>query len=452
MSRRALGWVLLAVSLGACGGQTAASSVTLPPGPPESPVLFAAERDNSLFVVGARADAGTVGAFGLALPEHADTYEIQSLETSADGKRALVVLSPRVGTPDWTSRNGIVLLGDGSGWKVLDRGKDESVEKTSGDLSLVVAVHDCDATGRSFAVSVIQADGTHVYDNETCSAPFVYAVAPDGSYFVLQSKDGALTLHKVDGQQVVLAKAGQEAIVGSCFATSLIVADPRATRWVDTSGQPIDVPGWKTSVSTPSGLRVLNGGLYALEDRGLRRVADLPPGVDPSTIVDVRGGLVFVKKPGDDFEALDASGTVVASYLPAPEPPPRGAVGTPNIAVNAVAASTSSRDVWSVFADYYSTTSGESPDTYAGAEDLWVVVDGEGQVAPRTLSLRKKPGSAGFTVKPRRDYASSSSGGYVLYSESGALHALRVDSGADRKLASDFTIDSLGAITRHTSQ
>lgn len=163
----------------------------------------------------------------------------------------------------------------------------------------------------------------------------------------------------------------------------------------------------------------------------------------------MRAGLVFVKDAGNHFAAVDASGTSVASYTPAAEPPPGTANGTPSTVVNTVAASTASPDLWSVFADYYETVSGESPDIYAGAEDLWLVVDGEGRVAPKTLSLRKEPGTPGFTIKPERDYAASSTGAYVLYTESGALHALRVDSGSSRTLATDFVMDRVNATIRH---
>jgi hypothetical protein len=450
--------MLLAISLGGCGGQTTAPTTTIEPqpGPPESPVLFGAERGNSLFVVGARADTGKVIAFGPALPQPAETYEVQSLEISANRQRALAVLSPKVGTPNWTSEDAIVLLGDGSTWKALDRGIDVSVQKASDDLSLVVTSHECAPPDADMAVSVIRADGTHVYDSGACtlgtSTPFVYAVAPNGSYFVVQSNDGALTLHDVDGRDVPLAARGQEAIVGSCFATSLIIAEPEGSHWVDTSGHPIDVPGWSSAVSTPSGLQVLNGGLYALEDRNMRRVADLPPGVDPSTILRVQDGLVFVKEAQDHYAAVDASGAEVASYTPASDPAPRAAAGSPMTVVDPVVSSTTTRNVWSLFGDYYETISGDSPDIYAGAEDLWVVVDGDGRIAPKTLPLRKQPGTPGFTIQPVRDYASSSSGAYVLYTESGTLHVLRIDSGADRKLATDFVMDSVEAITRHAAQ
>lgn len=397
----------------------------------------------------ASADTETATPFGPALPADSSVQSIQNLYVSADGGHVVAVVAPVVGAPNWTSTDTIVFLGDGTAWKTLDHGPSIGVQAVSNDFSLVVTDHPCPSNGGvEDTVSVLRPDGSHVYDGGSCTlgdrAPFVYSLAPDGSYFVIQTNDGSLYIVTAAGAKTLLAPGDEEAIPGQLFATSLLVASGPRAAWFDTSAHPIDVPGWASAVSTPSGLQVVNGALYALQDRGMRRVADLPPSVDPTAVVGYRGALVLSRATGAvTTSAVDASGAIVASYTPAPpKSAPHDPGETPTISAGSSAESETSRDAWAVFEDIYQTPNplGDGGDVYERADDLWLFVDAAGKVQSKVVTLRRAAIPAGglTTAWPTREYVSSSSGAYVLYADSGVVHAHAVDTDAERAISSPF--------------
>jgi hypothetical protein len=447
---------VLCTSLLACGGAAEPQPSQPPlPGPRlggqtgEAPILFGAQQGGQLLVVGVRADTGTAVPFGPALPADSSTQSIQNLYVSADGGHVVAVVAPVVGAPNWTSESTTVFLGDGTAWKTLDQGVSVGVQSVSDDFSLVVTSHPCQANGGAEStVSVLRSDGSHAYDGGTCAlgdrAPFVYSLAPNGSYFVLQMSDGSLDLVTAAGSKTLLAAANQEAIPGQLFATSLLVGSGPRPAWFDTSAQPIDVPGWASAIATPSGLQVMNGGLYALQDRGMRRVADLAPSVDPTTVVGYRGDLVLSRATGAvTTNVLDANGAVVASYTPAP---PKSSPHDPSLmqmmSAGSSAVSETTSDGWAVFEDIYQTPNpiGDGGDVYERADDLWLFLDKAGQVQSKVVTLRRAaiPAGGSSTAWPTREYVSSSSGAYVLYTDSGVVHTHAVDTDAEQAISSPF--------------
>jgi len=473
-------WFLLPLVLAACGGKSATSQGARPDASPpaqgvdggpdlgEAPVLFIAERDGQYFAIAARADTGAVTAFGPAMPISARTHDVQIARVSTDGKRIAVNLFPKVGTADWTSADSFVLLGDGTSWTTLAHGNVVELSDASNDLSLIVTAAECPASSgdSNFTRSVIRADGTHLHDdgNYPCTPgqnTRVGYLAPDGEYVVLSQDATSFSILHRDGHEVMVAPAGLTFI--RTFATSLLLSDGfTKERWIDSEGRPIDVPGFPTSsdpqTSTLAGLPIIHGVIYELVDRGIRPLMPAPAGVDPETIRGVHGNYVFADgKAPAVLDLFDATGTRVGSYSAAParSAPPLNA-GAPTSSGRYVAASASPNRAWWVFADEYSTPAAPgsqiAPD-YERADDLWVVSGLDGAANPRTIPIRRA--SVAQYKDPSwasRDYVSSPSGAYVLYTEGTSLHAIDVDSGQDRALVSDFAITEIaqgaGAIVR----
>ncbi len=451
---------LLASSLAACGGRVAGSTPSEPLAP-EAPIAFGASTEGALYVVVARPDTGAVAPFGPPLPLSPASYELATMHVSADGARVAVGVTPKVGAASWTSLDSWVLLGDGARWQTIEHAQDLELSDASDDLSLLVTMRACPPSSGTadFAVSVVRDDGTHAFDDAPCTpgapAAFIASIEPTGGYFVARTYDGALSLHPRDGAAVVLATPAQQAIVGPSFATSLLLADAPRARWIDTSGRPLTVPGWDRATSTPCGLQALDGGLFALADRALVRVADLPAGVDPATVRGVRGEVVITRADDEtSYHAIDHAGATLASYTPPPaRSAPRDPGGTPQVIVGDFAWSPTARDAWLLLSDDYETVrpDAEGADVYERADDLWLVVDRAGTARGQLLELRRGAG-AGATSWPWREYVPSSTGAHVLFAEAGALHAVDVDAGEDRELASRFTIAPVPGTHRHAAK
>ncbi len=456
--------------LSGCGSVRSASAPA-DAGPVESPVLFAASRAGSLFVASVRADTGEVTPFGPALPAAADAYSIGNMEISSDGARVAVVINPKVGSPNWTSGQSVLVTGDGSAWTTLttDTSLSLDLQGASDDLSLLVVMHACPPSSGSsgYGTSVVRFDGTSVFEDMTCSpghpGPFVYAVAPDGSYFVLQGPDGTLTLHGLDGHSSELGSPADEAIVGRTFATSLIGGSATSTGpwWVDTTGAPVDVPNWSACVSTPTGLCVVDGSIYELSDRSMKELVAAPAGLNPTTIMGVSGAFVVVRPPSTtaasysaETDVIDAEGAVVARYVPkSPTSAPHASTGIPNVVALLETASSTSHGAWQLQSIAYETvpSTGEGFDIYERADDLFVYVDGAGAATGTTVTLRRAAtdASGASAAWPPREYVASPSGTRLLFSDSGAMHVFDIASATDAVLTSDLTFDPGVNVVRH---
>jgi hypothetical protein len=456
--------------LGACGGKAGGAAPSPVDGSSaEAPVLFAASRDGSYFVVAAHADTGDVSAYGPALPVDAGEMDWENLHISSDGKRGAAVFTAKSGTASGNSPEDVLLFGDGSTWTTIDHAARVQLLDTSDDLSLVAVAHLCpDPSSGEFPL-VLRNDGTVLFQDDTCAPgtpATVAALAPDGSYFVTSDQNGGLTLHQTNGHNVVLNYGPPSETVLRAFPTSVLLGGGElGEQWVDTEGKPIDVPGWPSTgagigpklvwpSNGPPTLVVSGGVIYGLEDRALNRLADVPPGVDPAAVVDVRGNFVIASMPVLQWKVVDAQGSVVSTYTPksASSAPPTNPSGTPELNPAQWTMSTSKNDAWYLFWNEYETMTATQAVVYESADDLWLFVDRGGTPVSRTLELRRSavlPGAQDDSGRDR-DYVSSSTGAFLLYEDGGVLHTVDVDSGVDRTLATDFAIDSVrGSIFRH---
>jgi hypothetical protein len=444
-------------TLAACGGsvqptQGQPGHPVNPGNPDEAPTLLSATTGSSLYVVAARAGAGTVAAFGPPLPADASLYDVTQLTVSADNSRVALVLRPKVGTPDSTNEPDTLLVGDGQGWTSLIQEPSFSVSfQASKDLGLFAVPTPCGGSpSLATRLVIVRADGTRVFDDGDCSARhFVYAFAPDDSYFVLQDQAAALTLYPArPGAAGVPLSAG--GIVGSAFETSLIVFDtqapnPNLGRWLDTSGAALSVAGYTPYTGTPAGLLDIQGELFALGDRRVNALQAVPPGAQPDEIAAVLGdGLVVLRADGATSARLvDAAGNLVGSYAagaPITSPTPPGL----QIVSGSGARSLTTAGAWVLFQNMYGTApanGGDGFQTYELSEDLWLLTDGTGKPVSQTIPIRHI--ATDQAVASARTYVPSGDGKSVFYLDGAAVHAIDVASGADRALASSFQAGSL---------
>ena len=456
--------VLVPVGALACGGQTDGPSSTASG---EEAVLFPASKDGSYYVVAAKPDTGEVSAFGPALPVDARAMDWFNVHVSADGKRVAAIFTPKAAGGTSSGTDEVLVVGDGVAWKTIDHAPRVQLIDASDDLSLLAVGHDCPDPSAGETPLVLDADGKVLYGDASCAsgpAASIAALAPDGSYFVSRGAYGDLTLHRRSGETVdVYSEAsgdgGEGPIVLRAFPTSLLVGNGASepVAWVDTDGKPVDVPGWAPASGTHVGaddIVVIGGVVYGLEDRALARLADVPPGVDDAAVTDVRDGLVVATAPANRYEVVDPKGAVVATYTPEPpsSSPPAIPAGTPSLNLAEWIESRSTHDAWFLFWTQYDATTAQDAVTYESADELWLFVDRGGAPVSRTIELRRGPVAAGQSDDAGREraYAASSSGAFVLYADSGALHAVDVDTSADRALATDFIVDAAGgSILRH---
>lgn len=464
MSLRALALFAACIvpTLTACGGTTQPTQDRQgnpgQPGNPglaanEAPTLLSATSGSSLYVVAARASAGTVVPFGPALPADSSRYDVTQLKVSADNSRAALVLRPKVGTPNATSDSDTLVVGDGKRWTTVLQGPAFSVSfQASKDLGLFAVATTCPGSPNGATRPVIVgADGTRVFDDGDCTAgDFVYSFAPDDSYFVVQNRTTALTLHPArPGAAGVPVSAG--GIVGSAFETSLIVfdtqGDPNLGRWIDTTGTELSIAGYAPYTGTPAGLLDIQGNLYALADRKVSAVQTVPPGAEPEDIAAVIGdGLVLLRaEQAATARLVDAAGHVVGSYAadpPLTTSPPPGLQVISSIGGRSLTKS----GAWVVIQNVYETmpTDGSSGfQTYELSEDLWVLTDGDGKPASKKLSIRHI--ATGQALASQRTYVPSTDGKSVFYVEGATIHAIDVASSAEHALASDFQAGDLAS-------
>jgi hypothetical protein len=442
-------------TLAACGGSVAPTqgqpvNPINPVRPNDAPTFLSATSGSSLYVVAASAEAGTVAAFGPPLPADATRYDVSQLTASADRTRVALVLRAKVGTPNWTNESDTLLVGYGQGWTTLAQGPADSISfQASEDLGLFVVATPCagSSSGASRPV-VVRADGTRVFDDGSCSAGrFVYAIAPNDSYFVLQDSTTALTLYPAQpGAAGVPVSAG--GIVGAAFETSLIVfdtADANLGRWIDTSGAALSVEGYAPYTGTPSGLLDIQGQLFELGDRKVSAVQAVPPGAPPNQIAAVVGdGLVVLRaEQATSARLVDAAGNVVGSYTP-PAP-----ITIPTPAGSQIVAASGARwlttaGAWVLFQNMYGTAAPNGADgfpTYELSEDLWLLTDGAGKPVSQTIPIRHV--ATDNAVASLRTYVPSGDGRSVFYLDGATVHAIDVASGADRALASSFQAGNL---------
>jgi hypothetical protein len=445
-------------TLAACGGTTQPTQGQ--PGNPgnpgpanEAPTLLSATSGSSLYVVAARASSGIVVPFGPSLPADASRYDVTQLTVSSDNSRVALVLRPKVGTPDATSESDILVVGDGQSWTSLLQGPSFSVSfQASKELGLFAVATTChgSSTGATRPV-IVRADGTRIFDDGDCGAGhFVYAFAPNDSYFVLQDRATALTLYpaRPGAEGVPMSPGG---IVGSAFETSLIVfdtqGDPNIGRWVDTSSKPLSVAGYAPYTGTPAGLLDIQGKLYALGDRKVSAVQAVPPGARPEEIAAIVGdGLVVLKaNQAATAHLVDAAGNDVGTYAadaPLTTSPPRGL----QILSSTGARWLTTAGAWVLFQNVYGTTpidGGDGFQTYELSEDLWLLTDGAGKPASKKLPIRHI--ATDQALARQRTYVPSSDGKSVFYIEGATVHAIDVASDADHALASDFQAGSLAS-------
>lgn len=444
--------LVAAIPLIGCGGGVAPSGQPGKPGNPvgpnEPPTLIAATEGSSLYVVAARA-SGSVDAFGPALPGDASLLDIAQLTVSADNSHVALVLRQKSGPPTVPDT---LFVGDGKTWtKVVQSPTDALAFQASEDLGLFVVPTACAGPPSAATRPVIlRADGTTVFDGGNCtSGAFVYALAPDDSYFVLQDSSTALTLYPAGpGATGVALSAG--GIVGSAFDTSLIVFDtedptPSVGRWVDTGGALLSVAGYSASTGTPAGLLDIKGELYALADRKVDAVQPVPSGAQPDEITAVVGkGLVMLQAEGmTSARLVDASGHVVGSYSPGaplanPAPPGLRVVGGGG-AARWLTSSTS----WILFQNLYGTVpaGGNGFQTSELSADLWILTNVAGKAVGQTIPLRHIMTANG--VADARTYVPSGGGTSVFYLDGGTIHAIDAANGADEALTSSFQATSL---------
>jgi len=449
-------------ALAACGGTTAPTQgQPYHPGKPgptdEPPTFLSATSGSSLYVVTARASTGTVAAFGPALPADASLYEVDQLTVSADDSRVALVLRAKVGTTNWTNAPDTLVVGDGQTWTTLLQEPSYSLSyQASKDLGLFAVPTPCNGSATTPSRSVIvRADGTHVFDQPDCTTElFVYAFAPNGSYFVFQDQATALTLYPAQpgAKGVTVSPAG---LVGSAFETSLIVFDtqggnPNLGRWIDTSGAPLTVAGYAPYTGTPAGLLDIGGQLVALADRRVNPVQAMPAGAQPEEIAGLAGDGLVVLEASQDTSArlVDAAGNVLGTYTPpAPitSPVPDGLqvirVG------NGAARWLTKTGSWILFESSYGTPppGGDGFQTYELSDELWLLTDSDGKAAVKTVPIRHIPtGQSG--VADERSYVASGDGKSVIYVDSATatVHAIDVATGADQAMTSSFQAGSIG--------
>jgi hypothetical protein len=445
-------------TLPACGGTTQSPpDQPFHPGKPgpsdEPPTLLSATAGSSLYVVAARASAGTVVAFGPALPADASLYDVSQLTVSADNSRVALVIRAKVGTPNWTSEPDTLLVGDGETWTSIIQAPSFSLSfQASKDLGLFEVPMPCtgSTTGATRSV-IVRADGTRVFDEPNCSAEsFVYAFAPDDSYFVLQDQTTALTVYPArPGATGVQVSPG--GLVGHAFETSLIVFDtqgddPNLGRWIDTSGAPLTVAGYAPYTGTPAGLLDIQGRLFALADRKVNLMQAMPPGAQPEEIAGLVGdGLVVLEADqATSARLVDAAGDVVGTYAPgAPITSPAPA-GLQIVRVGSGAARWLTKaGAWILFQNTYGTPppEGDGFQSYELSDDLWLLTDGAGNPVAKTVPIRHI--ATAQAVADTRTYVPSGDGKSVLYVEAATVHAIDVASGADTAIASSFQAGSI---------
>ena len=299
---------------------------------------------------------------------------------------------------------------------------------------------------------IVRADGTRVFDDGDCGArSFVYAFAPDDSYFVLQDGATALTVHAArPGATGVPVSPG--GVVGSAFETSLIVFDtqgePDLGRWIDTTGAPLTVAGYAPYTGTPAGLLDIQGGLFALADRSVNAVQAVPPGAQPEEIAGLVGdGLVVLDAyQATSAQLVDATGALVGTYAPgAPlaNPAPAGL----QIVRGSGARWLAKTGAWILFQNVYGTpppNGGDGMQSVEASDDLWLLTDGAGKPLAKTVPIRHI--ATDQAIANGRTYVPSGDGKSVLYVENATLHAIDVASGADQAIASSF--QAVGLATR----
>lgn len=444
-------------ALAACGGTTAPTQgQPFHPGQPgpsnEPPTYLSATAGSSLYVVAARASTGTVAAFGPALPADGSLYDVNQLNVSADDSRVALVLRAKVGTPDWTSAPDTLVVGDGQTWTTVLQAPSYSLSfQASKDLGLFAVPLPCNGSSTATRSVIVRADGTHVFDQPDCSAQgegFVYAFAPDDSYFVYQDHTTALTLYAAQpGATGVPVSPG--GIVGSAFETSLIVfdtqgADPSLGRWIDTSGAPLTVAGYAPYTGTPAGLLDIGGQLFALADRSVKAVQAMPPGAQPEEIAGLVGdGLVVLEaSAATSARLVDATGNLVGSYAP-PAPITSPAPAGLQIIPVSGARSLTKAGAWILFQSVYGTPppQGDGFQSVELSDELWLLTDADGKPAARTVSIRHI--ATDQYVAAGRTYVPSGDGKSAFYVEGATVHAIDVASGADQAIASSFQAGTL---------
>jgi hypothetical protein len=433
--------------LAACGtGEGVSASVPSAPTTPESPLAFLATSGGSTFVVEVQPDTREVTAFGPALPMMSmDTAE--QMTVSADGTRIVVSFIN-------TSNLGKVVVGDGKTWTTIYSGMGAGVGLTSNDLSLFEVFSDCPAglTGtQSSIVAVVDTRGRHLYDNVDCTFGAMTTVegfGPGGAYFLVTPPESAVTpvhtlYNTLTGAQVSFPVYK----VKELFATSVVGEGiDGEDHFVDLSGNVLNVSGYDgcDEMASASGLCAKGGSVFAIEDRSVNPVGSIPSGIAPVEIAAlVVGGYVqtVADSPSGETDIVDANDHVIASFVPGPAPTPDFVVardgGNPSAAVVAVAASSPRAPRWFVMRTGYGAFSQDDPSayTYALRDDLWLLADAAGNIASKTIPIRKGPIDE-FTF---REYVPSASGAYVAFVDGDStLHVIDVDGGEDRTVTSDF--------------
>ena len=454
--RRHFLFSFMALTAAACGGK-AISEQPPPSDHPtsEGPTLVAGETSGALGVFAVDPSTGKTTAFGPALPVDASALQVSQLFTSADGARAIVVLTRKPATPGSTDLPSPILAGDGTQWVTLFSGVDgASVVNAAQDLSLAVLYHECNGGGgrgpTGNIVSVVAFDGTHVFDEGSCS-PAVRAdtqvkVAPHGAFFVYRNAGGDTVVRDRAGVEHVAAKGPNALLPMTVFDESFVAGSPNGPAWFDASGAQLVVPGLPSAYDVDATYAVDDTGLWALDGKTARRTLSASPDA-PLSISSLRGVLTdsLVTMFDEDSNgatkahAVDASGRTVATYGPPASPSDPSRVAT---IANFAQFGVEGGPAWLVLDTQELPAipqSGANP-AYRRSEDLWVLRDASGNLAPHVVSLRTAPVGDPTATLSLRTYVASMSGAHALYIENAELHAIDTTTGMDTKLAVDFAV------------
>jgi hypothetical protein len=418
-------------------------------------MLVAGEKSGALAVFAVDPSTGTATPFGPALPVDASALQVSQLFSSADRARAIVVLTRKPATPGWTNLPSPILAGDGTQWVTLFSGIDgASVVSAAEDLSLAVLYHECNPvpagpgpTGN--LVSVVASDGTHLFDEGSCSPPVRVGtgvkVAPHGSFFVYRNANGDTVVRDRAGVEHIAARDPNLLLPATVFDTSFVTFRPNGPEWFDFSGASIVILGLPASYSIDGTHAVSDTGVWALDGKTARQTLSAQSGqLSPPNM---RGVLTdslvtLFDEQGNGAtraRALDAAGSTVATYGPPPAPSDASRVAT---IANFAQFGADGGPAWLIVDVLDSTAApqqGYNP-SYRRYEDLWVLRDASGTLAPRVVRLREAPDGDATATLTLRTYVPSASGAHALYVENAELHSVDTATGTDTKLAVDWTV------------
>ena len=289
-----------------------------------------------------------------------------------------------------------------------------------------------------------------MFDEGSCSpaarADTQVKVAPHGAFFVYRNAGGDTVVRDRAGVEHVAAPGPSALLPVTVFDESFVAGSPNGPLWFDASGAPLVVPGLPTAYDVDATYAVDDSGLWALDGKTAHQTLSASPNA-PLSISNMRGVLTdsLVSMFDEDSNgatkahAVDASGSTVATYGPPASPSDPSRVAT---IANFAQFGAEGGPAW-IVVDVQelpaNPQSGANP-AYRRSEDLWVLRDANGNLAPHVASLRTAPEGDPTATLSLRTYVASMSGTHALYIENAELHVVDTTTGADTKLPIDFTV------------